>query len=79
LRDDNSLRFPIVPIGNPHLIEVKYEFRGTTLDVFMKSPDCFLQETTRNFQALGFLRDTLAPTSFIQLSSKKGIDSITGD
>jgi hypothetical protein len=59
VRDDNLLRFPILPIGNSHLIEVKYEFRGTVLDIFMKTSDYFLKETTRNFVPLGFLRDTI--------------------
>jgi hypothetical protein len=59
---DNPRRFPILPVGNPHLIDAKYNFLWTALDVFMKIPDCFLKETTRNFEVLGFLRDTFHPT-----------------
>jgi hypothetical protein len=79
LRDDVLLRFPILPIGNPHLIEVKSKFSGTALDLFMKTPNCFLKETTRKFEALGFLRETCDATEFVQMSSKKGIDPTTGD
>jgi hypothetical protein len=52
----------ILPIDNPHLIDVKYDFRWTALDVFMKIPDCFLKEATKNFEALNFVRDTFHPT-----------------
>jgi hypothetical protein len=61
LRDENLPRFPILPIGNSHLIEVKYRCRGTAFKVFMKTPDYFLKETTRNFAALGFLREIFDP------------------
>jgi hypothetical protein len=45
----------------------------------MKTLDCFLKETTRNLEALGFLRDTFDPAEFVQISSKKEIDPTTGE
>jgi hypothetical protein len=56
--DDQALCFVILPFGDVDFVKVKDEFNLMDLHVLSDEPNCRVKETTRNFEALCFVRGT---------------------
>jgi hypothetical protein len=72
-RDDQFLGVLVLPFRNADLIEIKDKFGTTPLHELTDAINALIQETTRNFEALHFLRDTFRFTQPIEVSYDEGI------